>query len=465
MSSGGGHGGGGLPGLHLIQSWLGDAHAEGGYSPEAKLLFMAFGAEIISFFFVAPAQTLTNFGLVLFIAPLWIPLMLIKFGFMRYYHAGKVEFISKQQTVLLEIRLPRENLKTPMAMEIIFSNIHLMSGEATWYKRIVQGRSRPTWSFEMVSLGGQVHLYVWCREVFRRPLESFFYAQYPGVEIIEAMDYSRLIDPTHEPYQMSSFEYVHTHSIDAYPIKTYVEFGLDKVQKPEEQVDPLAQLFETLGSIGPKESFWLQFVLRATKNEKFEGQKNKSGGNYTWKDQGREEIERIREELVTQTEYVDSNGVKQTTTGFPNPTEGQKDRMKAIEQNIGKIAFDVGIRSIYAAPSEAYHKSMGSIVTNIFKPFNSEKYNGLKPNARWSEHFSDYPWEDPGGHHYAHAMHSVLEFYRRRAFFYPPYVGVWNTMSVEELATIFRVPSSVITTPSLPRIQSSTSEAPTNLPT
>lgn len=455
-----------MPGLSLIQGWLGGAHSEGGFSLEGRTLFIAFAAEIIAYFMVAPGQSVTNFEFLLFISPLWIPVLLGHFAYMRYFYAGKVEFISKQKTVLLEIKLPRENLKTPMAMEIIFSNINLMSGEATWYKRIIQGRSRPTWSFELVSLGGQVHLYVWCRDVFRRPLESFFYAQYPGIEIIEAMDYSRLVDPTHEPYQMAAFEYLHTNPIDAYPIKTYVEFGLDKVQKPEEQVDPLAQLFETLGSIGPKEQFWIQFVLRATKYEKYEGQKNKAGGQYTWKDQGKEEIEKIRESLITKSEYLDpATGQMITTKGFPNPTEGDKDKIKAIEQNIGKIAFDVGIRTIYAAPAESYHKSMGSIVTNIFKPFNSEKYNGLKPGARWSEHFNDYPWEDPGGHHLAHAMHSVLEFYRRRAFFYPPYVGMWNTMSVEELATIFRVPSSVITTPSLPRIQSTTSEAPVNLPT
>ncbi|KND47338.1 MAG: hypothetical protein AB199_02835 [Parcubacteria bacterium C7867-004] len=465
MSSGGGHGGG-LPGLSIIEGWLGGAHAEGGFTAEGKYFMIAGAAEVISFFMVAPAQSVTNFEFLLFVSPLWIPVLLAHFAYLRYWQAGKVEFIAKQAKVLLEIKLPRESTKTPLSMEIFFSNIALASGEATWYKRLIQGRSRPTWSFELVSLGGRVHLYVWCRAVFRRALESFMYAQYPGVEIIEAVDYSRLIDPTHEPYQMAAFEYLHTNPVDAYPIKTYVEFGLDKPQKPEEQTDPMAQMLETLGSLGPKEQMWIQFVIRSTKYEKYEGRKNKAGKQYTWKDEGKEEIEKIRESLVTKSEYVDpATGKMVSTKGFPNPTEGDKDRIKAIEQNIGKTAFDVGIRTIYCAPSDAYHKSMGSITSNLFKPFNSEKYNGLKPGQRWSEHFNDYPWEDPGGHHLAHAMHSVLHFYRRRAFFYPPYIGKWNTMSVEELATLIHIPSSVVTTPSLDRIQSSSAEAPPNLPT
>ncbi len=141
-------------------------------------------------------------------------------------------------------------------------------------------------------------------------------------------------------------------------------------------------------------------------------------------------------------------------------------RIEAIEKNTGKQAYDVGIRGIYCAPQDAAKGTMGGVLVNLFKPFNSENANSLMPaDGRWSNHFNDYPWEDKGGHHSAHMNHDVLEFYRRRAFFHPPYVGDYNIMSIEELATIFHIPSSSVTTPSLPRIQSTTSEAPSNLPT
>ncbi len=462
MSSGG-HGGG-LPFLHSIDGWLGNAHTEGGFSMPGNALFIAGAAEVVAFFMVAPGQSITNFEFLLFLSPVWIPIILGRFTFMRFVQTRRVEYIETQNTVLLELRIPRDTRKPMIAMETVLSNLVLNSGEATWYKRLVLGRSRPWYSFELVSLGGKVHMYVWTRETFRRAVETFLYAQYPGIEVIEAVDYSRLIDPTHEPYKMSAFEYV-KEKIDAYPIKTYVDFGLDMVQKPEETVDPLAQLLETLGSLGPQEQAWIQIIVRSARSEKHNGKKTKSGGWYDWRSEGREEIERIREEFVIENEYVDASGVVRKSKGFPNPTEGQKDRIKAIERNIGKLGLDMGIRSIYCAPGDAYHKSMGSLMTNIFKPFASEQYNQIKPAPRWSEHFNDYPWEDPGGHHLSHAMHTVLEFYRRRAFFHPPYSGNWSTVSIEELATLFHVPSGSVTTPSLPRIQSSTSEAPSNLPT
>lgn len=457
MSSGGGHGGG-LPFLHVIEDWLHNAHKEGGFSVSGNTLFIAFAAEIVAFFFVAPGQSLANLELLLFLSPLWIPLVLWRFSIMRFIDARKVAWLGTQETVLLEIRLPRDTRKTPLSMETVFSSMHIGGGENTWYKRIIQGRARPWYSYELVSLGGRVHFYVWTRATFRRALESFLYAQYPGVEVIEAIDYSRVIDPSHAPYTMAAFEYAKTQP-DPYPVKTYVDYGLDRVQKPEEQTDPLAQVLETLGSIGPKEQVWVQFVVRIHRGEKYGGL---SAGR-TWKDVAKEEIEKIRKETLIETEMVGPNGTIIKSKNSPTPTEGQRDRIKAIERNVGKQAYDVGVRAIYCAPEEAA-QNMGGIVANLFKAFGSEQYNSLMPNGRWSDHFMDYPWEDKHGHHLAHAMHSALAFYRRRAFFHPPYVGQWNTLSVEELATLYHIPSSSITTPSLPRIQSSTSEAPSNLP-
>lgn len=436
------------------------AHEGGGTAVEFKPLVIAFVAELIAFFFVAPGQSVTNFQFLLFTAPLWIPFVLFHFALMRFIDANKVAWLQKQEHVLLEVRLPRDTRRTPLAMETVFSSMHIGGGETTWYKRIIEGRSRPWYSYEIASIGGQVHYFVWMREGWRRPFESYIYAQYPGVEVIEAMDYSRLIDPSHEPYTMTAFEFTKGKP-DPYPMKSYIDYGLDQVQKPEEQVDPLAQLLEVMGSLGPKEQMWLQFVVRIHKGEKYGADQK-----VTWKDIAKEEIKAIREDSVVETEQVDSEGnVKKVKSGI-NPTEGQKDKLKAIERNIGKQAYDVGIRGIYCAPKDSAYGTMGGVLVNIFKPFNSEQYNSLMPaDGRWSNHFNDYPWEDKHGHHAAHANHSVLEFYRRRAFFHPPYVGAYNVMSIEELATIYHIPSSSVTTPSLPRIQSTTSEAPGNLPT
>lgn len=463
MSAGGhgdDHGGGGLPGLSAIQHWMHTAHSDGGTSVELNPLIIAFVVEIIAFFIIAPGQTLTNFEFLLFTTPLWMPFLLFHFGLMRFIDANRIEWIATQEHILLEIRLPRDTRRTPLAMETVFSSMHIGGGEATWYKRIIQGRLRPWYSYEIVSIGGQVRLFAWMRESYRRPFESFMYAQYPGIEIIEAMDYSRLVDPSHKPYTMTAFEFAKTKP-DPYPIKTYTDYGLDKVQKPEEQIDPLAQVFEMMGSLGPQEQLWLQFVVRIHRGEKY-GQQWKR----TWKDIAKEEIEKIRKEAVTETEQVDAMGNIKKVRGGVNPTEGQKESLKALDRNIGKQAYDVGIRGIYLAPETAAHKAMGGILAMLFKPFNTELYNSIMPaGGRWSDHYNDYPWEDPGGHHTAHMNHEILHYYRMRAMYHPPYIGKYSVMSIEELATVFHVPSSGVTTPTLPRIQSTTSEAPSNLPT
>lgn len=462
MSSGG-HGGGGLPGLGFVQNLMHGAHGEGGYSPTFKLLLIAFAVENLGFFLVAPMQAVANFSIVVFLLPLWMPYFLFKFGLFRFIEANKAEFIAKQKHVLLEIRMPRDTRRTPLAMETVFSSMHIGGGENTWYKRIIRGQVRPWYSYEIVSIGGQIHFYAWMRESLRRPFESFFYAQYPDVQIIEAMDYSRLVDPSHAPYTMTAFEYGKGKA-DPYPIKTYPEYGLDQVKEPEETIDPLAQVLELMGSLGPKEQLWMQFVVRIHRGEKYRDA-DPNCGPRTWKDEAKEVIAALRQESKINEQFVDPNGATINTERVVNPTRAMGDRIDAVERNTGKLAYDVGIRGIYLAPEDAAHAAMGGMMVNFFKPFNSEQHNQLGPiDGRWSNHFNDYPWEDPHGHHQAHMDHEVVQLYRQRAFYHIPYVGQYHTMSTEELATLFHVPSAAIKTPGLPRIQSTTSEAPGNLP-
>lgn len=456
MSSGG-HGGGGLPFLDVIENLLHTSHGKGGIHTAAKPLIIIFVIALIAFFIFAPAQSIRNFSFIIFFAPLWLPLLLGRWVLYQFVTAQRVAYIARQKHILLELRMPRDTMKTPMAMESVFSALHLGPGEATWWKKFILGQSRPWFSLEIVSLGGRVHFYIWTRDAYRRAIESALYAQYPGMEIIEVEDYSRLVDPSHAPQQVVGFEYV-KRAPQAKPIRTYIDFGLDRPQKPEEQVDPLAQIVELLGSLGPHEQLWCQIIIRTHKGERY-GKKD-----YTWKDEAEEAVREIREATTTEMEYVDANGKVQKSKGFPNPTKGQMELMANIQRNAGKLAYDAGIRVLYTAPEQHYQGIVGGYIVGFFKPFNSEGGNGLGVTEDWSNKYSDYPWEDPHGHHQAHSMHLMVEMYRRRAFFHSPYIGSYSVMSTEELATLFHVPSSTVATPNMPRIQSTTGGAPVNLP-
>ncbi len=458
----------GLPLKHFSDHLLHTIHDNGKHL-EAKPFIIAYVVAVVAFIFISPEQTLRNFAFLGFFAPIWAPIFFYESAFFQFVESRKAEFIMNQKTVLLELRMPRDTQKTPLAMELIFANLHQGPGEGTWYNRIWLGKVRPWWSFEMVSIGGRVRFFVWTREGFRRSLESYFYGQYPNMEIIEAEDYTLLFDPSAHDNDMFGDEFTHTKE-DPYPIKTYVDFGLDKAgAKPEEQIDPMSQLIELLGSIGPKEQIWIQFILRVSKGEsrmpKAKGTSATPEG-LDIKDEAKLIIAEIRESTVKLSKYVDpATGKVIETEGFPNPTKGQSDTINAIERNVAKQAFDVGIRAVYTAPKTDYKGFMIGSLLSMFKPFSSESYNGFKPAGTFSAKFEDYPWEDPTGIHHEHSNHRFVEYFRRRAFYHAPYQGPWNVMSTEELATLFHVPSASVTTPNLPRIQSVTSGAPANLPT
>ena len=422
------------------------------------LIFLA-----IAFVFM-PDVVFLSFSLALFLAPLWLPALLIGGAVVLWITLRRGEFIASQTYILLEIKPPRNLVKTPLAMEAFLSGIHITGGETTWYARWIKGGVRPWWSLEIASFEGQVHFFIWTRAKLRRVVEGQLYAQYPGVQIIEAPDYTRLFAAPSEEWGVWGCDYRHT-AKDPLPIKTYIEYGLDKVQKEPEQVDPLANLIEFMSSVGKGEYIWLQFIIRVHKGEKY-NKSNAAGKPYTWKDEAEELVEEIRRK--TRDSYIDIVSGEERP-GFPNPTKGQSEKMAAIERNVSKLGYDVGARCIYLARPEKFQPATINHMINLFKPFSSEGWNGIRA-THWMMKFDDYPWEIGVEKLKEHYRRKLIEAYRRRQFFYDPFShGLFRDdamiMSTEELATIYHVPSSSIGAPGLSRIQSATGEAPANLPT
>ncbi len=244
-----------------------------------------------------------------------------------------------------------------------------------------------------------------------------------------------------------------------------MEYGLDKVQKEPEQVDPLANLIEFMGSIGKGEYLWLQFVIRFHKGEKYGKKLNKSDKQYTWRDKAEELVDEIRKR--TRDSYIDAL-TGEERPGFPNPTKGQAEKMAAIERNVSKLGFDVGARSVYLAKPDKFNPVAINHMISLFKPFSTEGWNGINSSA-WMKIFDDYPWEIGVEKKKNLYRRKLVEAYRRRQFFYDPFShGIHKdeamVMSTEELATVFHIPSRSIETPGLERIKSATSEAPADLP-
>jgi hypothetical protein len=106
---------------------------------------------------------------------------------------------------------------------------------------------------------------------------------------------------------------------------------------------------------------------------------------------------------------------------------------------------------------------VGGCIGNM-KHFNSESLNGFKPNGDvWHNRLGD-PWLDYKNIRRNRFGGEGLAMYKRRSYFYAPYDGKPLVMNSEELATIYHFPGSVAATPTLDRIPSKKSEAPSNLP-
>lgn len=395
------------------------------------------------------AKALKN---ILTFSPIWIPIILLIIFWQLWVGYVRAFFRSKQKRVLLEIKLPKEITKSPVAMELFLTGLHQTGREGTWYAKFWEGKTRPWFSLEMVSIEGVARFFIWTEAFFKNIIEAQLYSQYPTVEIYEVSDYTEGIVFDKEKFSLMGTNFKLTKP-DPYPIKTYVDYGLDKADVKEEfKIDPITPIIEFLGSMGKGEQAWLQILIRAHKKEQI-----KKGKWFEktdkWQDEAKEEIEKIREEATPKTE-----GDK---IAFPNPTKGQIERIAALERSVSKLGFDCGIRVIYFAEKDKFRPANITAMTSITKQFDSNNLNGFKVYGITA---FDYPWQDYKNMRVNKKKRKMMNAYKLRSYFYPPYQKKWFVLNTEELATIFHFPGSVSQTPTFARIVSKKAEPPSNLP-
>ena len=399
------------------------------------LLLFGTGASL----FLAPAVTLQALAFVGFMWPVWLPPMLLLLAWTAWVRFRRAAFQFDQDTILLEIKIPADIQKSPLAMEAVFAGLHMKPGEGNWYAKYWQGKIRPHWSLEIASIEGQIHFFIWTRKGFKRNIETNLYAQFPSVQVIEVEDYTLKQSNDMDKIGLWGCHFTTTHDNDVVPIKTYVDYGLDKEQRDEFKIDPFANMLEFMGSIGKGEQMWVQYMIQVTHKK--------------WRKEGEEKIKDIR----GQNEKTEDDKPMFKFLG-----KDEEKLTEAIERNTSKQAFDVGIRALYLADTDNFDGSKISGLVHMFKQFSSESLNGFRPLGGMTV-FSDFPWEPKKPK--IGMKKGLLDAYKRRSYFHPPYDSHKPfTLSIEELATLYRLPSRAVEVPTLPRIQSTTAEAPTDLP-
>ncbi len=386
----------------------------------------------------------------------WAPVVLGIAAARTWVYYARANFISSKKKVLLEIRIPRDTFKSPLAMEAALSGFHQTGRESNWYKKYIKGGVRPWFSLELVSIGGKIRFFIWTEEDFKDIVQASLYAQYPTIEIYESPDYTQ-----HVPYgktqdwSLFGLEFALTKP-DPYPIKTYVDYGLADDPKEEFKVDPMTQTLEFLGSLKQDEQVWIQILVRATKSTNIRAG-GLFGAKQDWKKEGKELIKELKEEIAKENEPKEEGKFRMVPM-----TKGEIDVMNAIERSISKLGFDTGIRCIYLAKKSAFRVPNITALIGSVKQFSSNTLNGFMAGSVITDF--NYPWQDYKGIRLAAIKAKMFNSYVRRSYFHPPYKRKWFVLNQEELATIFHFPGRVAETPTFERIESKKAEPPANLP-
>jgi hypothetical protein len=406
------------------------------------IIRILFGEALVSTVFIAYKMS-----------PYWMPILLGIIGVKLFIYYTRSNYLSKVEHVLLEIKVPKEMFKSPLAMEVVLGALYQTGLETTWVDRYIKGQSRPWFSLEMVSVEGNIRFFVWAPIFFKKLVETQIYAQYPEVEVYEVPDYTKHVSYGQEDsdWMMWGTEFKLTKE-DPYPIKTYVDYGLADNPKEEQKIDPMASMLEFLGSIGKDEQLWFQIMLRATK-------KNKKPGKIfsqdtEWKDEAKELVDKLKEEAIGQKKPDE-------VVPFKPMTKGETDVISAIERSVAKLGFDTGIRGIYLAKKEKYNAINVVGLIGSVRQYSSNTLNGFKPSNTTG---LNYMWEDFRGIRVAKKKVTMFNAYIRRSFFHPPYKRKSFVLNTEEIATMYHFPGGVAETPTFERIESKKAEPPANLP-
>jgi len=401
----------------------------------------------------------------------WIVLPLIAIiifweGWRLHLH---YQFVTNIKWKVLEIKVPKNVLKTPKAMEQIFAAAHApYSYGITPYNKYWKGMEEYWMVFELIARAGETHFYLRVPSQFRNMMESAIYAAYPDAEIKEGDDYLEEL-PTVLPnaqFDISGFEEILRHE-DYLPIRTYPMFE-ESVE--ERRIDTIAPLMEAMSKLKNDEQLWFQVVIKPTGEDfRKEGEseikkllgieEQKKPSMWPKFDLGITAAEALRGPFEHPGEAKPSKDQRAEKMPRFLMTPVDKERADAIHLKISKIAFEATLRFLYVEKREgAVDSGHTNSIHGFIRQFNTQNLNSLKPNSPTST-----------------ASYSVRGLFKktriraRKRYIYEAYRHFSpgphkSILNIEELATVFHFPLAVVSTTELEKVESRKGSPPASLP-
>ncbi|MBP7060913.1 MAG: hypothetical protein KBA91_02960 [Candidatus Moranbacteria bacterium] len=401
---------------------------------------------------------------------LFPPLLFFLFKILWLLHMNG-HFGSGLKWVLLEIIPPRDIEASPLPMESIFTAMAGVIKSPTTAEEYVKGEFPTSFSLEMASIEGQVHMYVRTQVGFRNLVEAHFYAQYPNVEIVEVEDYVHLVPKTlpNKDWDLWGVDFK-LFRPDLYPIKSYKNFEETITGK---MIDPLAGLIETMGKLGPGQHLWLQYIITPI-NEKWYTTGKETVEEFLGrsKEHKRGMLAQIFADLLDVFTNigrgiiggpVDFAAGAATEKKEEQPLEfrlspGEKDVLKALQANLAKQMYKTRMRMAYIGRREVFSKTTGvSAFIGGIKQFNDQNLNSMVPIDE-TKTYASYIFVNE------RTRYRQRRLFRRYITRDTDPQSSRFLFSSEELATIFHIPDMGVLAPSLTRVSAKRGGAPANLP-
>lgn len=361
---------------------------------------------------------------------------------------------------VLELIPPKDIEKSPKVMESVYAGIAGVVVAINVFDEWLKGSLTDWFSLEIVGEEGAVHFYIRTQKKFRNLIEAQIYAQFPDAEIVEVEDYvnrfPKVIPNRDWDLWGTDVELVRP---DPYPIKTYDKFEEDITGT---MIDPLAAMAEVIGKLGPGQHIWLQYIIQPLQEKWREGEL-KLIEKLSKKAEKKEMnvLEHLIEAIVSvpraffgPIEFASSEAKDEQPLEF-KLTPGEKEVLKAVEENFGKNAFRTKMRLLILGRKEGFDKTYVSSFFGSIKQFSDLNLNNLKPNDA-SKTYANYLMKKQ---RMAARQRKIYRRYRSRSM-----DGKKVIFSTKELATLFHFPNMEVKAPSVTKIESKRGTAPSNLP-
>lgn len=409
------------------------------------------------------------------------------FQFIRVSNLGKNN--QKIEGVLLRVAVSKTNERGPIVAEQIYAALHGLEVNYS-FKDYLYGRPKPRLSLEIASVRNLIQFFIWTPRKYRNVIESQIYAQYPDVEIEEVEDYAKnssaifevapMVVPKSDgqpgilPYEpkastlsarQTSPQYVAAGELvftspSIFPIKRYVQFE-DKLTGLA--TETLAGVTATLSKLNATdEQVWIQITLEPL-----------SG---SWKKRSLKCLKMINQGLYSNFPSLKGFIIKaylargfwarfaytplyivlwflrglshgeapktETLNQSVSRTHEKEDPLAAAVDKVTKLTYDANIRIVYLPRPENWDLvdvKMNEIAGS-FRQFNQPNYNGFTMSRL------------------KQSPSQILRRYQQRMVVNP------IQLNVEELASVYHMPSKDVGTPNVFWVTSRKLEPPHNLP-